>query len=132
MKRIISVVLIVIMVTSLAGCSDERVGDYQDVSTAIDVEGGVEQSTIENEGFMGDVSTEEITTAPEDSFVSDWEGGEKNVIGNTSWNLNSINFVTEQGNWVYYFVNDELCKEDHEGNKYVLVSLGDCETRFRN
>ncbi len=97
MKRIISVVLIVIMVTSLVACSGERVGDDQDVSTAIGVEGEAE-------------------------FVSDWKEGEKNKVGNTSWNLNSLDCVTEQGNWVYYFVNDELCKEDREGNKYVLAS----------
>ena len=128
MKRIISVVLIVIMLMSLVACSDEGVGGYQDVSTAIDVEGEItstEQTENEGEGSMEDVSAEEITTeetAPEDLFVSDWKEGEKNAIGNTSWNLNSLNYVTEQGDWVYYIVNDELCKEDRDGNKYVLVS----------
>ncbi|MBQ6875152.1 MAG: hypothetical protein IJN46_02825 [Lachnospiraceae bacterium] len=128
MKRIISMALIVIMVMSLVACSGEGVGDYQGVSTAIDVEGEItstEQIENESEGSMEDVSTEEITTeeiALEDLFVSDWKEGEKNAIGNTSWNLNSLNYVTEQGDWVYYFVNDELCKEDSEGNKYVLAS----------
>lgn len=143
MKQILSIIVVVIMVVSLVGCQknteepdtitclycktdvDSKAKFCPECGKSIsDIDLATEEATQVVTDFGTDAPTEEPQkeTVPENIFFSDWKEGEKNVIGNTSWNLNSMNYITEQGNWVYYFVNDELCKEDREGNKYVLVS----------
>lgn len=101
----------------IGGCENEANSEWEEYSSTIAENSNENESEGDQESLL-----EEMEDSSEDSFISDWTEGEKNSVGNSSWNLSSFGYVTEQGDWTYFFVNDSLCKEDVNGNKYTIAS----------